>query len=288
MINDDDARALWRRAAELQAIAEDRQAEHQSLVPVHDDESALTVDEIVAAAEGAGIDAEHVRIALVERSLPNAGGRTRGDWAGLLRFLADYEADTVDRSMQINAAPDDVLNSLVKLLSRQPYPLTLESTFGDDPLRDGVLVYRLSNTSRKKFQLPTGSVFERDINIADGKYFLVTVRKAEGNATRLSIRMPLFRRAENVAFFTIFAAASGWLGTTLASYIIPWTSSPSALSALIPGVVGAAGVITGAAAYRRIYRWAIHKGEAALERVLQATSLEARGAGSRNTPPAED
>jgi hypothetical protein len=44
MINEDEARALWRRAAELQAVAEDREAGQYSLAPAAEDESAFTVD----------------------------------------------------------------------------------------------------------------------------------------------------------------------------------------------------------------------------------------------------
>jgi hypothetical protein len=284
MIDEDEARALWRRAAELQVIAENRDADRQPLASVRDDESALTVDEIVTAAEGAGIAAEYVLIALVERSLPNAGWSTRRDWVGLLGRLAGYESEAVERVVLIQGTRQSVLDSLSKLLSRHSYGLTLERTVGDDAAGGGVLVYRLANPMRKKFAIHSASAFERDINIADGKYLLVTLREADDNAVRLSIRMPLFRRGDNVALFTIFAAASGWLGTTLGSYIGSWLSMPSVLSALMPGVVGAAGMITGGLTYRGIYRWATKKGEAAVERLLQAVSVGTRGTTPRSPP----
>lgn len=275
LISEDEARALWRRAGELQSRAEDR--EEYSVAPVLEDEHALSADEVLAAAEGAGIVTDHVRVALVERGLPDLAWRTRGDWMGLLRFLTRYETDAIERVVFVNAAPERVLHSLEQLLSRQPYALIAERAYGDDPLRNGVYVYRVSDRVRKKFGLSSGSDFQRELNTADGKYVLLTLREADGQASQLSVRVPLLRRGENVALFTISAAALGLFGTTLASYIMPIIGMPTALSVLIPGVVGAAGVITGAAVYRRIYRWATQRGEAALERLLQAVLLESRG-----------
>jgi hypothetical protein len=275
LISEDEARALWRRAAELQSRAEDR--EEYSVAPVLEDEHALSADEVLAAAEGAGIVTDYVRVALVERALPDLAWRTRGDWMGLLRFLTRYETDAIERVVLVNAAPERVLYSLEQLLSRQTYALIAERAYGDDPLRNGVYVYRVSDRVRKKFGLSSGSDFQRELNIADGRYVLLTVREADGQASQLSVRVPLLRRGENVALFTISAAALGLFGTTLASYIMPIIGMPTALSVLIPGVVGAAGVITGAAVYRRIYRWATQRGEAALERLLHAVLLESRG-----------
>jgi hypothetical protein len=121
LISEDEARALWRRAGELQSRAEDR--EEYSVAPVLEDEHALSADEVLAAAEGAGIVTDHVRVALVERGLPDLAWRTRGDWMGLLRFLTCYETDAIERVVLVNAAPERVLHSLEQLLSGQPYAL---------------------------------------------------------------------------------------------------------------------------------------------------------------------
>lgn len=287
MINEDEARVLWRRAAELQATAESRSSEPRSLVPLAEDQSAFTEEAIVHAAEEAGIDAEYMRIALVEHGLPGAAGYSRNDWTRVLHALVAYETDAVERFARINATPQDVLNALSRLLSRQPYRLTLASTFGDDPLKDGMLVYRLSTSRWKKFQ-PTGTAFEKDINVADGRFLLITVRQADEDDTRLSIRMPLFRRRENVALWATCAGAFGWFGTALAPYIAGWTSMTPGLSALITGLLGAAGIVTGTGIYRQIYRWATRKGEAALDRVLQSASSEVRAAIAPRASPTEE
>ena len=104
-ISDEAARAIWRRAAQLQAEAERRLEERTRQIPVrHAGESSegegLRPDEVRLAAEEAGIAPEFVQIALAEaaaapdRELPE----TRWDLLGAKLFLGSTR-----RSIEVTA-----------------------------------------------------------------------------------------------------------------------------------------------------------------------------------------
>src|SRR5690606_23432999 len=114
---------------------------------------------------------------------------------------------------------------------------------------------------------------------------LVTARP-EGEATRLRLFAPLFRRELNLAVsggFTGAAAAGGSAGGAAAGGAIAgWLGVGSAALVAGPAVVGALlGGALGLAGYRRLYRWSWRKGETALQRLLRAVTQEA---GSSSEP----
>jgi hypothetical protein len=264
VISDDEARALWRRAAEMQVSAEHRK-DTAALMPTADLESGLSVEQVTAAAEGAGIDPEYVRLALAERSLPEAASGSREAWAPVLRVLTNDESDALERSAAIAAPPERVLAAVRATLARPPYDLTLENTLGEAPLEDGVLVYRIVKGLHKKFGVSQSySPFQQQANNADGRVLLVTIR-ADPEGARLSVRMPLFRRGQNMLFFSICAVAGALAGSAL----------PPDSAGLLQGLLGAAGLVGGTAFYRGVYRWALRKGETAIERLLRDVSSEA-------------
>lgn len=79
-ITEAEAAELWRRAAELQARAETR---GHALAPVEDEEAAdegLSLEQVSAAAESAGIAPDYVRMALAELQLPDARELGAGRW----------------------------------------------------------------------------------------------------------------------------------------------------------------------------------------------------------------
>jgi len=69
-ISEQQARELWQRALELQNAAEQRKPDPPALMPA--DRNDLSLSQVAAAAEGAGIDPDYVRMALAERQLPDA------------------------------------------------------------------------------------------------------------------------------------------------------------------------------------------------------------------------
>ena len=94
-ISEEEARALWRRATELQHSAESREHREDRMLP-EPEPGALSVDEVVGAAREAGISGEHLLVAFAERRLVDAEeiepDRRSARW---LRALVE-EADAVE------------------------------------------------------------------------------------------------------------------------------------------------------------------------------------------------
>ncbi|MGH7554948.1 MAG: hypothetical protein ACREMQ_18260 [Longimicrobiales bacterium] len=272
-IPDDEAAELWRRAAELQAAAERADQSRHALVP-HDGQG-LTLEQVSAAAEGAGIEPDHVRVALAERRLPDADKIRRDQWTARWVRLLITDGDAFDVLQSIASPPQRVLEALRAVASSPQFPMALEKTMGDDPVKDGVLVYRILGTP--------DSSFHSDLDIADARVVLITIRP-ERDGTRLRLRVPLFRRGINLALAGTcagLASAGGWsAGGALGAALGGLIGASTAVIAL-PAAIGAgAGALVGVRVYRRIYGWAFRKGESALHRLVQAIILEVGRAGS--------
>ena len=267
-ILEDEARELWRRAAELQAAAEQARSEHAVSVQ---DTSALSLEQVSAAAEGAGIDPDYVRIALAERRLPDINDIDRTK-IPVLRRLLDYEVEAVEVSRWIPATAERAVAAVREVAPSDTYGLTLESTLGKDPSVDGVMVYRINDAK-------TNSTFHSDTNWADMRVLLITVRP-EADGSRIRIRAPLFRRNTNVAITGSFAAFNGFwgfkVGGGIGGSLAALLGVSSAAAVLGPAVAGAlVGGGIGVGAYRYIYKWVTRGGESALNRLLQSIAMKA-------------
>lgn len=264
---EDEARALWRRAAELQAASE---AAEQRLLPGPGDpeeEHGLTLAELAAVAEGAGIHPDHVRMALAEGSLPDAEAIRPDRWpARALRRVVGAAGDVIEDSRVIGAPPERVLASLRRVFAAPPFLLVPEPMLGEDPLTDGVLVYRLSTTDANSFA--------SSMNWADARVVLATVR-ADGEGTRLRLRVPLFRRGLNLALAGGAGAGGTWLGLFAGGSL----AGTLGLSALIAAPVALAGAAAGVVGFRALYRGVLRGGQEAVrtlgEAVAQDTASDA-------------
>ncbi|MFL5383006.1 MAG: hypothetical protein ACJ8GN_10865, partial [Longimicrobiaceae bacterium] len=226
-ITEAEAAELWRRAAELQAHAESR---GQALAPVDDDEEGLSLEQVSAAAESAGIAPDYVRLALAERRLPDAGELRATSWSvRSARFLLD-RVGAIEVSRVLPVPPERVFDAVRTVFPAAPFELLSEDTVGGDPLRDGVLVYRLGST--------TSSEFHSSLNWADARVVLATIR-AEGEGTRLTLRAPLFRRGINVAATSAFSALGAWGGAAVGGGIATLLAAAPAL-VLLPVLAGVA------------------------------------------------
>jgi hypothetical protein len=267
-IPEDEAAELWRRAAELQLAAERADQSRRALVSR--DGQGLTLEQVSVAAEGAGIDPDHVRVALAERRLPDADKIRRDQWTArwVRRLLS--ETDALEIFHSIAAPPQRTLEALRAVAASPQFPMALENSLGDDAVKDGVLVYRISGTP--------DSSFHSDLDMSDARVVVVTIR-AEGEATRLRLRVPLFRRGINLALTGTcsgLAGFGGWsVGGSVGAALGGLIGASTAVIAL-PAALGAgAGAAVGVGVYRSIYRWAVRKGESALQRLVQAIVLEA-------------
>jgi hypothetical protein len=263
-ISDEQARELWRRAAELQAAAE--RGHQRALVS---DTSGLSLEQVAQAAEGAGIDPDYVRVALAEKQLPDADALDRDLWTArwLRRILR--EPDAIEQSRTIAASPSAVFAALRSVAAKPSFDLILESTIGSDPVRDAVLVYRLGSDD---------SNFQDNLDWADARVLLFTIRP-EGDQTRIRVRVPLFRRGINLALTggasTLLGAGGMTLGAS-ASAALPAAITATAAFAMLPVALGGiAGAALGIGVYRGLYRWVYRDGAAAIGKLLQAIAMEA-------------
>lgn len=282
MINDEQARALWQRAAELQAAAE--QQRDRQLPAVRSDEdktSGLTLAQVAQAAEGAGIDPDFVRVAVAEQQLVDAKEIDPRQWSArwLRRLIKEPDAIALERT--VAAPPATVLQALRTVSVRPPYELIHEATVGTDPLQDAVLVYRTPGNN---------SSFGQSMNFSDVRVFLFSVRGAE-QGTRLSVRVPLYRRGINLGVTGLFSGLLGTGGAALGNAIAGPLSALVAGSAAVaaaPIVIGAGGgALLGVRVFKKLYRVFHDGGKAGVMQLLQAIEQEAESAGARDLPPGE-
>jgi hypothetical protein len=269
-ITDAEAADLLRRATELQARAE---ARGHALAPVaeEEDEEGFALEQVAAAAESAGIAPGFVSLALAEGRLPDAGELQPSRWTvRWARRLID-ENGAIEASRLLPAPPERVFDAVRAVFPAAPFQLLLEDSVGEDPLHDGVMVYRVGSA--------TGSEFASNLNWADVRVVLATLR-AEGEGTRLSLRAPLFRRGVNLAVNGVLGVLGAWGGMFAGGAVAGLIAAGPGL-VLVPVLAGmAAGGAGGLGLFRGVYRSARDGGEAALQRLLQAVSLHLHPAAS--------
>lgn len=269
-IPEDEAHAVWERAIELQTRAE---SGSRGLPRAASGEFGLSFDQVVDAAEGAGIDRVFVRLALAEKRLPDAAevrrDRRTARWARTL--LASVDA--IEVAAVIPAPPDRTLAAFDAVVARSSFHMAMEDRVGPDPPLDGVLVYRIDGHAG------ISSSFHSAMQVADARVVLVT-GDVEGDRTVLRLRLPQFEHGTNLVLWGGITGGSGVAGgyggaaagTALGSVL----GTGSTL--LIAGTAGAGALAAGAIALagsRAITGWGRSKGERELQRLLQAVTAEA-------------
>jgi hypothetical protein len=265
-ISDEQARELWRRAAELQAAAE--RSSDRTQLPER--VTGLSLDQVAVAAEGAGIDADYVRLVLSEQQLPDADRIHRDLWTARWLRAILREPDAIEVARVIDAPPAEVLRALRSIAAKPAFDLMHEATIGEDPVRDAVLVYRMGKSN-----------FKDEMDWADARVFLFTIRP-EGNRTRLRVRAPLYRRGVNLALTGGTSMVTTWIGVSLgalAGNALPTALAASAALAVAPVAIGGlAGLLAGVGLYKALYRGVHRSGVQALNKLLHAIGAEAEHA----------
>jgi hypothetical protein len=268
-IPDEDARDLWERAIELQASAESSAVRLPSAVR----ERGLSLDQVVAAAKGAGIDPTFVRMAVAERRLPDADevrrDRRTARWARSL--LAGVEA--IEVGGVVPAPPERAVAAFDAVVARPSFQMVLEDRVGPDPPLEGVLVYRIHGHAG------TTSSFHPAMAVADVRVMMVTA-EAEGDGTIVRLRLPQFEHGTNLVLWGGITGGSGVAGgfggaaagAALGSVV------GTASTLLVAGTAGAGALAAGATALagsRAIAAWGRRKGVHELQRLLRTVAIEA-------------
>lgn len=272
MIPEEEARVLWERAIELQARAESGSASLPRLKP---DDTGLSMEQVVDAAAGAGIDPVFVRLAVAEQRLPDAHevrrDRRTARWARAL--LAGVDA--IEVAAVIPAPPDRALAAFQSVVAQPSFRMVLEDRVGPDPPLDGVLVYRMDR------QAWFGSTFHDAMTVADTRVVLVT-GEPENDRTLLRLRAPQYEHGTNLVLWGGITGgtgvAGGYGGAAAGTALGGMLGTGSAL--LVAGTAGAGALAAGAVALagsRAITGWGRRKGQRELKRLLQAVAAEAAG-----------
>jgi hypothetical protein len=266
-ISEEQARELWQRALELQNAAERSKPDPHALIT--SDQNDLSLDQVATAAEGAGIDPDYVRMALAERQLPDADRIDPQLWTARWVKRILREADAIEETRFIAASPAQVVAALKTVSIRPEFELIHEAVIGDDPARDGVLVYRLP--------IKNDTSFHQNLNFTDARVLLFAIRP-DGEGTRVRLRMPLFRRGINLALLGGASGLAGLGGMSAGTAVVGSLAGvigATAVVAMVPIVAGAAGAVLGVGAFRSLYRWGVGSGRSSALRLLQAVEAEA-------------
>lgn len=123
-ISEDAAKAIWRRAAQLQAEAERRAEEHIRRLPAAeavDTEDGYRPEDVRAAGEEAGISAEFVEIALAEAAASGVSSSALAprDLVGARLFLGATR-QAIEATATVQGSVQDVSAAALQVFSGHP------------------------------------------------------------------------------------------------------------------------------------------------------------------------
>jgi hypothetical protein len=291
ILTEDEARALWERAARLQAEAVTRREPADGGDPVEErgGEAGMALDAVRRAAMEAGIDSSFVDEALVE--LDEAGPSRRVDrWADA--YLG--EDTPVARATRIvDASVDETYLALQRVLPRPPFGLVIRRVEGPDPRRGGVLVFEVPYAPPGSNGLTMTGPTVDIRHYADFREVRVRLRAIEpaGEVERTEIEVTASRtHARRVNYWVgqtfggLVGMGGAIFGSLVTAGLLAVGGPVEALAMLgVGGTVGIGGMLGTGRLWRRVYRWGQKKGEDALERILDAIDLDMRTDGAFST-----
>lgn len=290
VISEEEARAIWRRAAELQAEAATRLRQRYQLPQQasssggsSDPTSGYRLGDVERAAVEAGIASEFVTLALAEG--PSAGPLDAVEPSSREERVWRTMLGTSRRSLLVArrfaAPPRLVLEAIGQTVAQFPWEMTLRDTVGGHPLDGGILVFHVK-------RLRTGdAIGSRGISMFS--YRLTQVEMLQLNVTLRAITAPTLGTEVNVsgdlrpglrknwvadrAIAALLTLAGGAVGGVLAAG--PLALGPGLVAA---PVIGGAAVLGGAslAWYRWLYRHALRKTVDEVEKLLDAIEAHLR------------
>lgn len=295
LVNEAQASAIWRRAAQLQADQLHRMEARRDLLPRERGVTAANapaaasdvsissgyrLSDVMEAAEEAGISRQYVAMALAE--LPQNGlADTQAAEMGVSEQQATRFLGTGERSLGVSvtvaAPPARVLRALGTVLQQQPYALRLRETVGAHPLDGGIVVFDLPEIN---WMVATGTLggtlhWMGTRHQLEATQVQVTLRALPGAPGRTEVTMlcdlrPGVRR--NVKWAKGLSALFGAGGAVgagamgLAAFAIP-------ALAVLPAAAAGAAVAGGTVAwYRWLYRSTLGKARNEMRHALEAVA----------------
>ena len=297
-ISEEEARALWRRAAELQADAARRLEERsRQLAPREQPSDTGEADgyrlaDVRAAAKDAGISPEFLDHALVEsRNRAVVEGADAQPSAMAARFLGQPPR-AIEVSRVIHAPADEVYAAMQRVLPSRPFRLTLIDHHGADPTDGGVLVFKVPAFSYTT--TASDQSFAYEMNWADLRQLHFSLRRLDTDppTTELIVQGSLIHSHK----------LNMWVGGGLSGIVAALGGVGGAFAGIVAATaLGIGGLAVGAAAvgflsggasfgglamlgYRRLYRYALRRGEKAIRNLLGAIAVDIETGGTFSSP----
>lgn len=297
-LTEDQARALWERAARLQAEA----AARELAAPATDESSKkqegasgdYSVEVVRRAAEEAGIAREFVDRALEERTFEGEAPGAVDRWAD--RLLGD--GPRVSRvSGVVEASVEEAFESLRRVLPNAPFGLSLSGTRGGAPLEGGTLVFEVP------YYGSAGGVVQSSGPVIDIRHWadlkeifvrLVSVPVEEGAKPRTEIQVwASTAHARRTNFWVggmaaaVAAAAAGAAGFFLTGGLLELATASEVLIQLGAGTAsGLTGLLGAARGWRPVYRYGQKKGQGGMQRIIDAVRVDLQTGGGFSPAPA--
>ena len=295
-ISEEEARALWHRAAELQAEAA-RRLEERLLAPQGRPSDTAEVEgyrlaDVRAAAEEAGISPAFVDHALVEaRNRALAEGDQARPSKMAARFLGQPPL-ALEVSRVIHAPAEEVYRAMQRILPERPFHLSLVDQHGGDPLDGGVLVFNVPAYSYST--TPADQSFASEMAWVDLKQLLFSLRRADTDPpeTELTVRGSWVHSHKlNLWVGGGFSAAAGSLSGVGGAFAAAGAAAALGIGGIAAGaaVLGflAVGAAVGGLAtlgWRALYRYALRRGQKAIGNLIGSIAADIETGGSFSSP----
>jgi hypothetical protein len=283
-LTEEQALALWERAARLQAESAARglmpsASESTAVAPVGD----YSLHVVRRSAIEAGISEEFVDLALQELTSDGASPRKSDEWAD--RFLGD-EARMLRVSRVIDQSIEQVYQAMRRVLPNAPFGLSLSGIRGGDPLEGGIMTFEVPNTSG--FGGPGAATSKAMFSIrhwADIPEIQLRIRAIPGDGPRTEIECSAqIAHARRMNYWVGICAggAVGLIATGIGGAIAAATLGPTAIALkfAFAGSTGVAGYLGMARTWRPIYRFGQEKGREGMDRLLDAIVVDMQTGGA--------
>ena len=311
-IDEEQAAAIWRRAAQLQADALHRMEARETLMRMVRDGggqdapgadagtsaaaasvtpgSGYRLADVAGAAEEAGISRQYVAMALAELprgTLPSTTVLGVSEKEAT-RFLGT-EVRSVSVTVELPAPPARALRELGAVLRQQPYELQLRATVGAHPLDGGVIVFDLPGDVMLSLSgTSTGHVnryWTATRLYLEASQLQVTLRAIAGRArgapehtevTMTADLRPGVRR--NVRASQLTAGAIGGTTGILTMAALAKGAAVVASAAVLGPALGVAAALAGTSlyVYRRFYSGTLARVQSEMRQALEAVGSSIR------------
>lgn len=296
-IPEEEAHALWRRAAELQAEAARRLEERsRQLVPREDSPDTVEVEgyrlaDVRTAAEEAGISPEFLDRALAEsRNRVFVEGAEERPSAMAARFLGEPPR-MIEVSRVIHAPAEEVYAAMQRVIPGRPYRLSLIDHHGADPTDGGVLVFKVPAFSYTA--TTSDQSFAYEMAWVDLKQLMFSLRRLDTDppATELTVQGSLIHShklnmwvgGSITGVATSLSAVGGTFAGGAAAVALGFGGL--ATGAIVGFLAGGAGV--GGLAmlgWRALYRYALRRGEKAIRNLIGSITVDVETGGTFSSP----